>query len=132
MGCLRLLGLTASLWLAPFLTAGATEPPALFPNTDNLARVIMGENGRQLNVAGDRIFAEGLAGRTAAAYFVLRPGPPLAHQTSGRRLGRSNIHLGRARVERRGNPTVLRIEQARREIRPGDYLWPIASRKPTE
>lgn len=132
MRCLILFALVASLWLTPLMTVWATEPPALFPHSDNLARVIMGENGRQLNVAGDRIFAEGLAGRTAAVYFLLRPGPPLTHQASGRRLGRSNIHLGRARVEHSGSPTVLRIEQARREIRPGDYLWPIASRKPTE
>lgn len=132
MRCLRLFGLVTSLSLTSLTMAWAAEPPALFPDSDNLARVIMGENGRQLNVAGDRIFAQGLAGRTAAVYFVIRPGPPLTDQASDRRLGRSNIHLGRARIERRGTPTVLRIEQARREIRPGDYLWPIAARKPAE
>ena len=125
------LSCAMSLAFAAMALAQAAKPPVLFPQQDNLPRVMIGAEGQRLNVAGDRIIVEGLAGRAASAYFLLRPGPPLTSTASGRRLGRSNIHLGRARVEQSGSPAVLRIEHARREIRPGDYLLPIVEDNPT-
>jgi len=106
-------------------TATATAaPPALFPASEALPRVVLGEEGRRLNAAGDRVYAEGLSGRAARHYYLLRPGPALTGQ-DGERLGRSSITLGRAKLLRRGEPALLRIVRARREIRPGDYLQAI-------
>ncbi len=103
----------------------AAKPPTLFPAHTNLPAVIGGENGRQLNAAGDRIYAHGLQGRAARHYYVIRPGPALTAPTTGRRLGRSSIHLGRARLESAGTPARLVIERAQREIRTGDSLIAI-------
>lgn len=100
------------------------SPPALFPVSQHLPRVVMGEEGRRLNAAGDRIYAAGLSGRTATRYLLLRPGPVLTGDR-GQRLGRSSIALGEARRVTDGEPALLRIERSRREIRPGDYLLAI-------
>ncbi|MDR9433199.1 MAG: hypothetical protein RI539_03515 [Spiribacter sp.] len=103
----------------------SANPPMVFPPDDHLPRVLMGEDGRRLNAAGDRILAEGLAGRSARLYYVVRPGPRLQAHETGERLGRSSLLLGRARVERPGNPALLVVEKAQQEIRPGDYLLPV-------
>ena len=100
------------------------SPPALFPVSQHLPRIVMGEEGRRLNAVGDRVYAAGLGGRTATRYYLLRPGPVLTGN-HGQRLGRSSIALGEARLVNGGTPALLRIEQSRREIRPGDYLLAI-------
>lgn len=100
------------------------SPPVLFPVSQHLPRIVTGEEGRQLNAAGDRVYAAGLEGRAATRYYLLRPGPVLTGDR-GQRLGRSSIALGKARRINTGTPALLRIEQSRREIRPGDYLMAI-------
>ncbi|RZU99474.1 hypothetical protein [Spiribacter vilamensis] len=100
------------------------SPPALFPVSQHLPRIVMGEEGRQLSAVGDRIYAAGLEGRSATRYYLLRPGPVLTGDR-GQRLGRSSITLGKARLVSPGTPALLRIEQSRREVRPGDYLLAI-------
>ena len=115
-----LLATTALLTAMP----AAASPPALFPSSQALPRVVLGEEGRRLNAAGDRVYAEGLSGRAARHYYLLRPGPTLTGH-SGERLGRSSIALGKAALISAGQPALLRILKARREIRPGDYLLAI-------
>ncbi|AUB79202.1 hypothetical protein [Spiribacter roseus] len=115
-----LLATTALLTALPV----PASPPALFPSSEALPRVVLGEEGRRLNAAGDRVYAEGLSGRAARNYYLLRPGPAITGH-SGERLGRSTIALGKATLISRGQPALLRILQARREIRPGDYLLAI-------
>ncbi|MEX0431414.1 hypothetical protein [Spiribacter insolitus] len=117
---LRLGGMLACLVCLPL----AAEPPAIFPSETDLPRVILGEEGRRLSAAGDAIYVAGLGGRSASRYYLIRPGPALAHERN-RRTGRSSIYLGQARVASGGDPAVLTIETSRREIRPGDYLLAI-------
>lgn len=102
----------------------AAAPPVFFPADPHLPRVLLGEDGRHLSAAGDRIYADGLGGRSASHYHVIRPGPVL-DRDSDRRPGRSSIYLGQARVAKGGEPAMLIIERSRREIRPGDYLLAI-------
>ena len=102
----------------------AAEPPVLFPDDAHLPRVILGEEGRRLSAAGDRIYVDGLGGRSARRYYLIRPGPVL-DRDNARRPGRGSIYLGRARVTRGGEPAMLMVEASRREIRPGDYLLAI-------
>ena len=119
----RLLALVG-LVLTPL--AGQATPPALFPVSEDLPRIVMGAEGRRLNAAGDRIYAEGLSGRSARHYHLLRPGPVLTGH-AGERLGRSTIRLGTARLVSLGEPALLRITRSRREIRPGDFLRAIGT-----
>ncbi len=118
-----LRALLATIALLTTLSVPAS-PPALFPSSQALPQVVLGEEGRRLNAAGDRVYAEGLSGRAARHYYLLRPGPALTGH-SGERLGRSSIALGKAALISAGQPALLRILKARREIRPGDYLLAI-------
>ncbi len=117
---LRLGGMLAFVVCPPL----AAEPPAIFPSGADLPRVILGEEGRRLSAAGDAIYVAGLGGRSASRYYLIRPGPALPHNAD-RRMGRSSIYLGQARVASGGEPAMLTIEKSRREIRPGDYLLAI-------
>lgn len=110
---------------------GQAAPPALFPVSEDLPRIVMGAEGRRLNAAGDRIYAEGLSGRSARHYHLLRPGPVLTGH-AGERLGRSTITLGTARLVAVGEPALLQITRSRREVRPGDFLLAMGTARPAD
>ncbi len=116
------------LALAPVLLPGAlatpatAAPPVVFPADAELPRVLAGAEGRHLLGTGDTLYAASLVGRDAQRYYLVRPGVALRAPASSRPLGRGTLILGEARVINRGEPATLRIERARREIRPGDYL----------
>lgn len=116
--------LSLFLALAAFSSANAT-PPLVFPEAPSLPRIIQGEEGRALMAAGDRLYAEELGDTPADRYYLLRPGPALARAGATDHAARGSIYLGRAVLVSEGEPAVLRVEHARREIRPGDYLMPI-------
>lgn len=110
-----------ALTLGPLASATAA-PPAIFPPQAELPQVIQGEEGRVLIAAGDRLYTEPLGRDAAERYYLLRPGPALTAPNTRRTRTRGSIFLGEATLLHNGNPAVLMVEQARREIRPGDYL----------
>jgi len=101
---------------APTPVSLAAEPGAVvhFSTQPTLPRVIGGTDNRSLLGPGDTFLADGLEGRDARRYHLLRPEPMAAGQTA--RV------LGDAVVIETRHPAILRIQRANREIRPGDYL----------
>ncbi len=108
------------------LPSASATPPTLFPQHTALPRIIQGEEGRVLMAAGDKLYTEPLGSPPASHYYLLRPGPAITHADTTDNPVRGSIYLGKAALLHGGNPAVLRVEQARREIRPGDFLMPIA------
>lgn len=97
-------------------TVHAAEPGALirFPTHLDLPQVLTGADNRSLIGPGDAFLADGLEGRDARRYHLLRPDP-------GAIEGTARV-LGDAIVIETTHPAVLRVQRAQREIRPGDYL----------
>lgn len=107
------------------LSSATAAPPPILNQQSTLPQVIQGEEGRVLMAAGDKLYAESLGHPSTNRYYLLRPGPVLNNAGTAEGTARGSIYLGKATLVRRGNPAVLRVEQARREIRPGDYLMPM-------
>ncbi len=87
-------------------------------------RLVGSDDDRIILGPGDRIYAADLL-PGARIYQVFRPGRRFFDPDSGELLGREAVHLGEARLEQAGDPAVLRILSARREILPGDRLLPL-------
>ena len=101
-------------WLTPPSPAAELGAVVHFSSQSTLPRVLGGTDNRVLLGPGDTFLADGLEGRDARRYHVLRPDPIAASQTA--RV------LGEAVVIETRRPAILRIQRADREIRPGDYL----------
>jgi hypothetical protein len=72
----------------------------------------------------DRIYVRGLREFDQQHYQVFRPGEEYKDPASGRSLGVGGIYMGDAVLQEEGDPATLLITSTRKEIRPGDRLFP--------
>lgn len=97
------------------------------------ARIQATEDGRVFLAQGDLVFASGLdkdAGQRPAEWHIYRPAQALRDPDTGAILAWETQWVGRARVERDGEPARLRITGYAQEISVGDHLLraePMAS-----
>jgi len=75
--------------------------------------------------SGDTVYVRPALDDATERYAVLRPGSPLTDPETGELLGVRAIFTGELSVTERGDPTVLRVDEAAREIRQGDRLFPM-------
>ncbi|MFP4154103.1 MAG: LysM peptidoglycan-binding domain-containing protein [Halothiobacillaceae bacterium] len=72
---------------------------------------------------GDTVYVRPALEEGVVNYSALRPGDELIDPETGETLGLRAIFTGELRVRHRGDPSVLEVREAAREIREGDRLF---------
>jgi len=111
--------------IEPFLTRPlVVEPDGL----DNAPRIVATEESRVILAPGNRAFVRGMGTSKETTWFIYRRGVPLIDPDSKTTLGYEADYLGSAQVVRAGDPAVIQLTSAVREIGVGDKL--VAAGKP--
>lgn len=113
----------------PSIPASAIEPWLSRPlivdagHLDKAARIIAGEEGRYHIGAGGKAYVTGLPPPgQEIGWHIYRTGRPLIDPDDKKTLGFEAIFVGAAHVEKRGNPSTVRIRATKIEVSPGDRL----------
>lgn len=77
---------------------------------------------------GDRVYGRGTEATAGQSVDIYRIGDAYRDPDSGEALGYKALYVGRADVQRPGDPATLAITQAKREILAGDVLIPTDDR----
>jgi hypothetical protein len=89
---------------------------------DNAPRIAATQEGRYNIGAGARAYVEGVQDSKDTLWQVYRPGRQLVDPETNEILAFEAIYLGTARLEKRGEPSTVRILSALQEISVGDRL----------
>jgi hypothetical protein len=107
--------------IEPFLTRPlVVEADGL----EHAPTVVAAEDGRVILESGNRAFVRGMGDSKEPTWFVYRRGGPLIDPETKMTMGYEAVYLGTASVERPGDPAVIRVSTATREIGIGDKLIP--------
>ncbi|MFP4246850.1 MAG: LysM peptidoglycan-binding domain-containing protein, partial [Halochromatium sp.] len=107
--------------IEPFLSrAWVAETRAL----EDAPEVVGFPRERLLAGTGDRLFARPLREAREAGYAILRPGAALRDPSSQEVLGYPARFVAEARLERTGDPAILRVTKAVMPVRLGDRVRP--------
>ena len=87
-------------------------------------KIIATQEGRVYLGKGDLAYVSGAVDDKVESWQVYRPGIALVDPTSKETLGFEAIFLGTVRLERKTDPTTMRIIESRQEIGAGDRLVP--------
>jgi hypothetical protein len=87
-------------------------------------KIIATQEGRVYLGRGDLAYVTGGIDDKVNMWQVYRPGKALLDPVSKESLGYEAIYLGLARLERKGDPSTLRIVDSKEEIGAGDRLVP--------
>lgn len=77
---------------------------------------------------GDRVYGRRLGQGAGGSVDIFRIGDAYRDPDSGETLGYNALYIGRATVQRAGDPATLTIDEARREVLAGDVLIPTDDR----
>ncbi len=113
--------------IQPFLTSALIIQPG---DLDAAGYVLSGVEDQLLLGKYIKFYARGLSDSSADKFLAFRIGQSLHDPASGELLGIEAIHLGEARMERRGDISKLQVISANQEIRPADRLLPITEETP--
>ncbi|MGH8764223.1 MAG: LysM peptidoglycan-binding domain-containing protein, partial [Burkholderiales bacterium] len=80
--------------------------------------------GRVILESGNRAFVSGMGDSKESTWFVYRRGGPLVDPETKMTMGYEAVYLGTASLVRPGDPAVIRVSTATREISIGDKLIP--------
>ncbi|MGC9456483.1 MAG: LysM peptidoglycan-binding domain-containing protein [Halothiobacillaceae bacterium] len=94
---------------------------------ENAPYILRARDPITLISAGDTVYVRPALEDGVVNYSVLRPGEALVDPETGETLGLRAIFAGELRMVRRGDPTVLEVEEATRDIRQGDRLFRMPS-----
>jgi LysM domain len=113
----------------PSIPASVIEPWLSRPiviepsQLDKAARVIASEEGRYNIGAGGKAYVVGLPPPgQEIGWHIYRSGRPLIDPDNKKTLGIEAVFIGAASVEKRGNPSTIRIRSTKIEVSPGDRL----------
>ena len=107
--------------IEPFLTRPlVVEADGL----DFAPSVVAAEDGRVILESGNRAFVRGTGDSKELTWFLYRRGGPLVDPETRATLGYEAIYLGTASITRPGDPAVITVSTATREIGIGDKLIP--------
>lgn len=115
----------------PSIPANVIEPWLSRPlvidagHLDKAARVIASEEGRYNIGAGGKAYVTGLPPPgQEVGWHVYRTGRPLIDPENNKTLRFEAVFVGAASLEKRGNPSTIRIRATKIEVSPGDRLIP--------
>jgi hypothetical protein len=107
--------------IEPFIS----QPLVIEPGADdNGPRIVAAQEDRMFMGAGDTAFATGIYDASVVNWNVFRKGKPLKDPDTGEVIGHEAFFLGNARLIQPGEPSALKITQAKEEIGRGDRLLP--------
>ncbi|MGH8764856.1 MAG: LysM peptidoglycan-binding domain-containing protein, partial [Burkholderiales bacterium] len=107
--------------IEPFLTRPlVVEADGL----EHAPTVVAAEDGRVILESGNRAFVSGMGDSKESTWFLYRRGGPLVDPETKMTMGYEAVYLGTASVVRPGDPAVIRVSTATREISIGDKLIP--------
>ncbi len=114
----------------PTIRASLIEPflnrPLIVEATgqQNDPRIVGTQEGRVFLGRGDIAYVRGLKDQTATDWYIYRTASALKDPDTLLPIAYEAVLLGSARIERRGDPAVVRIVSANEEIGDGDRLVP--------
>jgi len=88
-------------------------------------RILRTEEGRVLVGMGESAYVLGLNQDNGLFWNVYRPGKVLTDPESQETLGQEAIYLGKAKVQKFGNPSTILVTESTLEIYGGDRLIPV-------
>jgi hypothetical protein len=89
---------------------------------DNAPQIVATQEGRFNIGAGSRAYISGVKDSNETLWQVYRPGRALVDPETNQTLAHEAIYLGTARLEKRGDPSTVRILSAVQEMSVGDRL----------
>lgn len=115
--------------IAPFLS----QPRVA--DSDDIKRVpyVVGfEDDRTIAGTSDSVFVRRITTNAVTQFQILRPGDALRDPETNRILGYEATFIGNATLERAGDPAILKVTSAEREVAIGDRVIPAALEAPLE
>jgi nucleoid-associated protein YgaU len=94
-------------------------------------KIIATQEGRVYLGKGDLAYVTGTIDEKVPTWQVYRPGKALVDPVSRETLGYEATYLGTAQLERKTNPTTLKIVDSKQEIGTGFWSMPRTLRKAT-
>ncbi len=94
-------------------------------SVQNSGYVLTGSESRVFTAVGDTFYARGLPSGNDTRFQLYRPGKPLHDPDTGLLLAYEAFYLGAASVVKTGDPTQLRMTEAKEEVARGDRLLPF-------
>jgi hypothetical protein len=115
--------------IAPFLT----QPWVADSDDIKRAPYVVGfADDRTIAGPSDDVLVRRIDTRTVTEFEVLRPGDALRDPDSNRVLGYEATFVANAVLERVGDPAILRVTRAEREVAIGDRVIPASLEAPLE
>ena len=112
----------------PFLSSAMIIQPG---DLDQLGYVLSGVEDELIMGKYTRFYARGLGNDSAVEYQLFRADDPIRDPDSNELLGIEAIHIGNARMDRRGKDiSKLVLIDTSQEARPGDRLLPVTEELP--
>jgi hypothetical protein len=106
------------------------EPKVADAETFETAPYIVGMADEHVIVGvGDKVYVRGAMNAKTPGYLVFRAGPPYLDAETGEVLGYEALYVGNGDLETVGDPSILRITKADREVIIGDRVMPIETEK---
>jgi hypothetical protein len=115
--------------IAPFLTQSRVA------DSDDIKRapyVVGFADDRTVAAPSDDVLVRRIDTRAVTEFEVLRPGDALRDPDSNRILGYEATFVANAVLERVGDPAILRVTRAEREVSIGDRVIPASLEAPLE
>ncbi len=84
--------------------------------------IVAAQEGRLMLGSNDTAYVQGLDRKQGTSWQIYRPGVAVVDPDTHKTLGYQSTYLGTARVVAFGDPTTIRIGEAREEINVGDRL----------
>lgn len=92
---------------------------------DNAPYIVDFVDEHIVGAVGDAIYVRGLPDQSEnTSYHILRPGPPYKDPDTKEVLGYKAVYIGRAELERSGDPSKLMVASTNLETAIGDRLIP--------
>jgi hypothetical protein len=106
-----------------------TESRVVAPDALTTEPYVVAAQGKHLllGVAGDRAYVRGISDSQVLRFHLFRPSDTYVDPDSGEVLGREALFVGKATLERLGDPATVRVESITRELLPGDVLLPASA-----
>jgi len=113
--------------ISPSIIAPFLAQPLLVAEThlESAPRILRTEEGRVLVGMGESAYVIGLKPDNGVFWNVYRPGKVFVDPETKESLGQEAIYLGKAKVQKFGNPATILVTESRLEIYGGDRLIPV-------
>lgn len=105
--------------IRPFLS----KPRVVSSDTlDDAPYVVSFQDGHLLGGSNSRVYVRNLPNKSAGEFDIVRKGKPYRHHKTGKILGYEALYVGKAQLQRTGDPATFKLLSTERDARIGDRL----------